>query len=97
MAVNMSHEKTMEIRAAIIRRDGNCCWYCGLPFVEDHIQLCSTIEHLLDRKYRGPDVVENLVLAHHKCNQRADGLRLWEKCAIRTNQNAQAQPIEVTE
>ena len=66
--------------AAISKRDGQSCWFCGkpLPNVDD-----ITIEHLVAKAYGGPDHISNLVLACDDCNQAVGTLSVSEKVAIR--------------
>lgn len=53
---------------ALIKRDGANCFYCGTAFqLTTSRELKRTIDHL-DDNYKN-NVIENLVLAHRKCNQ----------------------------
>lgn len=67
--------------AAVIKRDGNECWYCGLPFGDD--QFARTKEHLVSVTHGGPDHIANIVVAHKGCNLEAGNLSVSEKCKLR--------------
>lgn len=58
----------------LLERDGNKCFYCGLPLEED-----ITVEHLLSLVSGGPNTLSNMVLAHEECNQLAGILTIVEK------------------
>jgi len=64
---------------ALLRRDGNACFYCGEPTGEDD----RSLEHLVARAHGGPDHLSNLVLAHRRCNAVAGHLSAMEKIRIR--------------
>lgn len=66
-------------KAALMERDGENCFYCGLALLVD----TATIEHLVSRDKGGPDHMDNLVLVHEPCNRLADNLPLIEKLKIR--------------
>ncbi|PYE13394.1 HNH endonuclease [Paraburkholderia silvatlantica] len=64
---------------AIIKRDGENCFYCGhLTNEEDR-----TIEHLVSRTHGGPNHLSNMFLAHRKCNAKAGCLSAVEKIRLR--------------
>ena len=65
----------------MIRRDGDCCWYCGNSFGAGEFKM--TCEHLVPLIHKGPDNLSNLVLAHEKCNQLAGNLSVAEKVTMR--------------
>lgn len=64
---------------ALIERDGLRCFYCDKNMRPHNI----TIEHLIPKTRKGGNGLENLVLAHKACNQRAGTLTLKEKIDIR--------------
>ena len=66
-------------KAALMERDGNGCFYCGLTMTVTE----ATIEHLVSRDKGGPDHMDNLVLAHSPCNKLADNLPLVKKIHLR--------------
>jgi len=49
-----------KIRAQVLMRDQNTCYYCG--------QYADTVEHLIERSKGGTDSMDNLVAACKKCN-----------------------------
>lgn len=61
----------------LIKRDGTCCFYCGLEMDDD-----ITVEHLLDLKFGGKNELSNMVLAHSICNQTVRHSLLVEKIKI---------------
>lgn len=69
---------TAKTRAILYERDGHQCWFCHLPLNGD-----VTIEHMLAQKLGGTDHIDNLVLAHSQCNQKAGHKTPEEKQAIR--------------
>lgn len=69
------HTEGGHTRAALVERDGDCCFYCGLQMPADDM----SIEHLVGKSKGGPDHTDNLVLAHTKCNQGAGSAPLIEK------------------
>ena len=72
-------KNTPTMKKALIKRDGNECFYCGLEF--DVIKL--TQEHLLSLSHNGPNRIENKVLACKPCNNLAGNLILVEKILLR--------------
>lgn len=73
-------------KAILMKRDGNACFFCGLPMTEDE----ATIEHLVPLSRGGPNTDENLALAHEACNQSAGAASLMDKirthCEVRMRQ-----------
>ncbi len=65
-------------KKALIRRDGTNCAICGEPMMTmDDI----TIDHLVPLSRGGLDVLDNLRLAHAKCNEkRGNSLEGEERC-----------------
>ena len=70
-----------KFRAAIVERDGRGCFFCLNPMREDDM----TLEHLVPVSKGGPNHMDNMVLAHQACNQRADDQPLIEKIKMREN------------
>ncbi len=66
-------------RQALIERDGPWCFFCHQEMAFDD----STIEHLVSKMRGGPDHIDNLVLAHERCNLGVDNLSLMDKIRIR--------------
>lgn len=63
--------------AAVAERDGMVCRWCGrdvlrVPsFWERGLEANhATLDHVIPRSARGPDTVENLVMACYRCNQK---------------------------
>ena len=65
---------------AIRRRDGDDCFFCCKPFVEDNP---ATIEHLLAITSGGSNGIANLALAHEECNMEAGCRSVMEKVRMR--------------
>ena len=63
----------------LMKRDGEECWFCGKPMDVDS----ATIEHLLNISNGGNNHINNLVLAHEKCNQQARNYGIAEKVRLR--------------
>ena len=61
----------------LIKRDGRGCFYCGLALGDD-----ITVEHLISLTKGGPNNINNMVLAHDECNQKAKNKSLFEKVAM---------------
>lgn len=72
--------KRKKLRAQLLKRDGRECFYCGEEAGEG---VVPTIEHLLSRVHRGPDTLENTVLACQPCNEEAGDLTVIEKVRLR--------------
>lgn len=70
--------KTAPTRAALLERDGDHCWFCGLKMGDD-----VTIEHLVPKSAGGRNMLANYALAHAACNHRAANLPLVEKIEMR--------------
>lgn len=65
-------------RAALIQRDGDCCFFCIKPLGSN-----ITIEHLVAHHKGGPDHMDNLALAHEACNKKAANMALMQKIKLR--------------
>lgn len=72
-------KKGSKYKRALLDRDGDACFFCGTTMPGDDM----TIEHLLSLCHGGPNRLENMVLAHELCNQRADNLPVIEKILMR--------------
>jgi len=62
-------------KAVLLKRDGDTCFYCGNPMPIDDI----TIEHLISLDKGGNNRIENMALAHSKCNLDMGNLPLITK------------------
>lgn len=62
----------------LLLRDGDSCFYCGEPLESD-----ITEEHLVSVSQQGYNRLDNIVLAHLKCNNRASHKSLVEKIQLR--------------
>ena len=54
-----------KIRAKVLLRDLETCYYCG--------QYATTVDHILPRKSGGLDTMDNLVAACTRCNLSKGG------------------------
>jgi hypothetical protein len=61
-------------KISIIKRDGLACFYCGELLGDD-----ITLEHLISLTSGGLNQLSNMVLAHHKCNQKMNHKPLVDK------------------
>ena len=61
-------------KAALIKRDGSDCFYCRQDLNDD-----ITIEHLIALDKGGNNRLENMALAHSKCNALMGNLSLTKK------------------
>lgn len=55
---------TAWFRREIIKRDGPNCWLCGKAFEYEK----PTLDHVIPRSKGGNDQLDNLKIAHMKCN-----------------------------
>lgn len=62
----------------LLLRDGDRCFYCGEQLKSD-----ITEEHLVSVSQRGYNRLDNIVLAHFKCNELASHRSLVEKIQLR--------------
>ena len=62
----------------LLDRDGDSCFYCNNLLKED-----ITEEHLVSISQHGYNHLDNIVLAHFKCNQLASHKSLVEKIQLR--------------
>lgn len=77
-------------RLALLERDGRDCFFCSTTMPDDDI----TIEHLVSLHKGGPNHMDNLVLAHRACNQKADNLPLVRKIRLR-EQLSEPLPVRI--
>ena len=61
-------------KIALQKRDGSCCFYCGLELNND-----ITLEHLIPLTSGGKNILSNMVLAHEECNGKMGFKPLNEK------------------
>jgi len=72
-------ERNKSVIAATLRaRDGDGCWYCAKSLGRDH-----TLEHLQPLSKGGSWDLDNLVLAHRRCNLMAADLGMVAKLKLR--------------
>lgn len=62
---------------AIMARDGETCFFCGLDLGND-----VTVEHLVSKTHGGPNHIANTFLAHTFCNASAGHMSAPEKVAL---------------
>jgi len=62
-------------KAVLLKRDGRECFYCGLDMPDDDM----TVEHLIALTNGGNNRLENMMLAHSKCNDDMGKLPLTIK------------------
>lgn len=63
----------------LLKRDGNNCFYCGIEMADGE----ETIEHLFSINQGGKNHINNLALAHQKCNLLAANKSVVEKIKLR--------------
>ena len=69
---------TLKTKCALRERDGEMCFFCFEKMPESDM----SIEHLVSIQNGGPNHMDNLVLAHKKCNRQADNHPLKYKIEI---------------
>ncbi len=79
--------KASVVERTLRARDGDNCWFCGLPFRNGEK---ATVEHLLNISNGGNNHINNLVLAHQKCNQLARNSSIAEKVLLREKLRSEA-------
>ena len=62
----------------LLLRDGDLCFYCGFSLKSN-----ITEEHLVSVSQQGYNRLDNIVLAHVKCNSLAGSMSLIEKILLR--------------
>lgn len=83
----MTSKRRIRKRKRVRERDGDRCFYCGL---EMHFIVLgrsaknrATLEHLVDEARGGNNEMDNLKLAHGKCNSRLSERPYDEKMRLR--------------
>jgi len=66
-------------KAVLMQRDGRGCFYCGIDIADEDM----TVEHLIALDKGGQNRLENMALAHAKCNNKAGNLSLTMKIKLR--------------
>ncbi len=69
----------------LLLRDGKCCFYCDKWLGDD-----ITEEHLVSVSQGGYNRLDNIVLAHELCNQRAGHMSLIDKIHFRDQTRGQS-------
>lgn len=72
--------KASKLRAKLLERDGDECWFCGHTMGED-----ITVEHLVPKSKGGRNMLANYSLAHAACNHRAADMPLIQKIELRAS------------
>lgn len=75
-------------REALLKRDGKWCFYCGREMPPDD----RTIEHVVSLVHGGSNRLENLVMAHSKCNELANNMMVVHKVNLRDRLRAECKP-----
>lgn len=76
---NFKGEAKAKLKRQLFERDGNLCFYSGVPMTED----IATIEHLIPVSKGGKDNIDNMVLCVHAENQKVGNKSLIEKIKYR--------------
>jgi hypothetical protein len=63
----INRESFVEVRGALIQRDGSICAYCRVPLGKGTGNN-TTLDHRVPRSAGGSDDIDNLVLACRPCN-----------------------------
>jgi len=80
-----------EAKDALLKRDGNLCFYCGKPMN----RKTRSLEHFVPVTHGGPNHISNFALAHIACNSMADDLPVVEKILLREQMQAAARGITI--
>lgn len=67
-------------------RDGDLCWLCQKPMdfqAKPNSHAAWSIEHLIAKSLGGPDIPDNLVLCHPRCNRILNDRPLTQKIKLR--------------
>jgi hypothetical protein len=74
-------------RAKIRERDGDRCFYCGVEMIFSAENVSAknraTLEHLVDECRGGSNEMDNLRLAHGRCNSTLNQHNFDEKMELR--------------
>lgn len=85
--------KLKPLDLAIAERDGQVCFYCGLPF-DLGGRRARTREHLVAATHGGPNHISNLFHACAECNGKAGHLSAPEKIKLRDQMRAKPGDTE---
>jgi len=66
-------------KLALLKRDGNDCFYCGQTFEDDEL----TVEHILSSLHKGSNRIENKALSCKPCNLEAGHKSVVDKVKLR--------------
>jgi HNH endonuclease len=78
--VRRSDKQLEAIKAQILARDGDACFYCAKPTTAGQNR---TVEHILSIAHGGNNHLANLVFAHEECNAAAGSMTVIEKVKYR--------------
>lgn len=84
----IDRKKRLSLVAQLQERDGNKCFYCGLPM------NYPTLEHLYNTSDGGSDDQDNLVLTHMACNQYVGNLGMVSKIKLKTTLDSSVKARE---
>jgi len=82
----VNRNRTSQYKKSVRMRDGDECFYCGVD-VEDEKNM--TLEHLLSLAHGGRNRLENMAIAHKKCNEMAGKMSVVEKVKLRDRLRAE--------
>ena len=71
----MGRMHAFEMIPLLRERDGDTCWLCGEPIDFDlpkNDPMAVSRDHIKRKRDGGPWFMENIRLAHRKCNQERD-------------------------
>lgn len=71
--INSSRRKS--IKAALLKRDGDACFYCQIKISVEEL----TIEHFIPKSCGGPNHLHNLLLSCERCNMEVGNAPAKEK------------------
>ena len=60
----MAKVKNRHAKKSLLFSQSNICWICGAAMVYNE----ATLDHIVPRAYGGNSALDNLTLAHGKCN-----------------------------
>lgn len=77
-------------RYEIAKRDGNNCALCGKPIGDINY---ATLDHIIPRHAGGSDTIDNLQLAHYRCNvDRGAPITREMRMAVREGRQLAPEP-----